>query len=763
MKTSKIKKIFFLLLIFPLVLNESSIASEKIRIHVQGNKVSMRLNNSDIRKVLAMLAAKTGFTLRLDESINDTISLNLENVSIERAINALTNNLALEYTYDKGSRKYSITRATSFSSRRASPLTKDKKITSRQQSEKNTRNNEKILLSRPAQLSGKTVKKIERDRHGRPLYRPNEVLIAFTDTATEQQMAALHSRLGSTVLRSLPEINLQRIRLRPGLSVEEAIDLYQHEDIVTTVEKNAIRYPSATTPDDPGFGHLWNMNIIQAPKAWDLATGDSATITAVVDTGVTWTHPDLAANIWTNPVELSGLPNVDDDHNGYIDDIRGWDFGDNDNDPDDMDGHGTHVAGVIAAVGNNGAGVAGINWQGRVMALKVMADNDSGFDTFAIIEALDYARTMGARVVNMSYGSSLYDSNEFQAMERLRQAGIMAVCAAGNDGSNIDVLKEYPASYNLDNIISVAASTSTDNLADFSNYGSTEVDLAAPGENIYSTVPGVTTEALVRHNGSPATEYTALSLEFAGTTDASGITADLVDCGQGYTNQFPVETNGYIALIKRGDRDGIDFYFSQKVTNAQTAGAIGVIIYDNVDDIVPFSGTLQYVFSWIPAVALTRADGENLLARIATTPSVTLVNKLVADPTYHYLSGTSMAAPHVAGAAALLYAVNPDLNYQEARDIILDSVDPIPAAEGITVTGGRLNVFKAIQKAFPGGDVNGDNIVNLADAILILQFLSYQDVEFCADCRELGADINGDGLTGHEEAVYILQKISDMR
>lgn len=451
---------------------------------------------------------------------------------------------------------------------------------------------------------------------------------------------------------------------------------------------------------------------------------------AVIDTGVDYWHPDLRGNIWINTAEFYDADGVDDDGNGYVDDIRGWDFvGDDaentvaDNDPMDVDGHGTHVAGIIAAAGNNGLGIAGINWQAKIMALKVEADNGQYFEDFAIIKAIHYAIDQGAKIVNCSFGGSARSDEEEGAFTALKNAGVLAVCAAGNDSRNTDSTAQYPSGYNLDNIISVAASGSDDKLASFSNYGPTSVDLMAPGVRIYSTIlEDSETDALVRIEGANPVEYAALGMRYAGRTGVNGITGTVYNCGQGYTDQFPVGVTGYIALIQRGNRDETAFYFDQKVQNAQAAGAKGVIIYNNVvDDFDVNGGTLGGSGDWAPAVSITWAAGEALAA--LGTPVVTLINKPVVSP-YYYMSDTSMAAPHVAGVAGLLLAQCPSLSYSRIKSAILDTVDKIGTVAGKMVSGGRVNAFAALKSLLLPGDLTGDCRIGLDDAILALQMLS---------------------------------------
>jgi subtilisin family serine protease len=322
-------------------------------------------------------------------------------------------------------------------------------------------------------------------------------------------------------------------------------------------------------PVDPGFGLLWGLNNtgqeggtpdadIDAPEAWLLQTGAPEVVVAVIDTGVDYDHEDLADNMWVNLGEIpeNGL---DDDGNGYVDDIHGWDWVNNDRDPDDDHDHGSHCAGTIAGVGDNGIGVSGVAWNTQIMALKFLDGNGSGYLSDAIY-AIDYAAANGARITSNSWGGGGYSQAMADSIEAAGEAGVLFVAAAGNSSSNNDTSPTYPCSYELPIIVSVAATTRFDERAYFSNYGATSVDLAAPGAEIFSTK-------------------------------------------------------------KQG--------------------------------------------------------------------------------TYGYFSGTSMATPHVTGAAAMILGKNPLLTPAQVKAILLDSVDPIPALDGRTLTGGRLNLRRALDQAAP--------------------------------------------------------------
>lgn len=261
---------------------------------------------------------------------------------------------------------------------------------------------------------------------------------------------------------------------------------------------------AAATPNDPSYSRLWGLHNtgrtggvadadMDVAEAWDVTTGDRSAVVAVIDTGIDYRHPDLAANMWRNPGEVAG-DRIDNDGNGYVDDVYGWDFANNDADPFDDQSHGTHVAGTIGAVGNNGVGVAGVAWNVSLMALKFLRADGSG-STSAAIAAINYATRMrqgfGINVVatNNSWGGGGFSTALRDAIAAGGSAGIICVAAAGNDAADNDTTPSYPANYAGDAVISVAATDSSNRLAAFSNYGATSVDVGAPGVGVFSTVP----------------------------------------------------------------------------------------------------------------------------------------------------------------------------------------------------------------------------------------------------------------------------------
>lgn len=411
-------------------------------------------------------------------------------------------------------------------------------------------------------------------------------------------------------------------------------------------------------------------------------------VVAVVDTGVDYYHPDLAANMWVNPGEI---PNngVDDDGNGFVDDYHGYDFADGLPNPSDSGFHGTHVAGTVAAVGNNMLGVIGVNSQAKIMTLKVSNDGSTLTDS-AIIEAIQYATMMKGRGVNVvainaSFGGGGSNSTERAAIQSAGTAGIIFCAAAGNSSLNHDVTPDYPSSYRLSNMIVVAATDQNDALASFSDYGPTTVDLGAPGVNILSTEP-TNMPSLVSSVKVGSTTYQANVLTYSGTT--AGITASIFDCGLGYPSNFPPAVNNNIALIQRGT-----LLFSDKVNNATAAGARAVIIYNNASG--NFSGTLQTSGNWIPAISISQSDGQALQASLPATGTV--VNFV--DPTmiYQILSGTSMSTPHVSGAVSFAAMNFPSETVAQRIQRVLAAVDVVPGLQGRVRTGGRLNLLRIVD------------------------------------------------------------------
>lgn len=396
-----------------------------------------------------------------------------------------------------------------------------------------------------------------------PEFVEGELLVKVTGPLSPDNVniARLNGELGSTTIRHFASIGVVHIQLPATENTSGALDTASKLPYVEYAQLNNV-YVLANTPNDPDYPSLWGMNQandvdIDAPEAWDITTGSSSVVVGVIDSGVDYNHPDLNANMWTNPGEIAGN-GIDDDANGYVDDIYGWDFINNDNNPAPAGGacggHGTHVAGTIGAVGNNGIGVVGVNWSVDIAALKVF-QNFFGIlcttSDAALIGAIEYSGDMGFPITNNSWGGG----GSSAAMENaIDAAGNLFVAAAGNGGAdgvgdNNDTTPNFPSNYPLDNILAVAASQSDGTRAGFSNFGATTVDLAAPGAAILSTLPG---NSYGSYSGtSMATPHVAGAAALLLSADPTLSTADLKQLLMDGTDPSPITsvTNGHLNVF----------------------------------------------------------------------------------------------------------------------------------------------------------------------------------------------------------------------
>ena len=330
--------------------------------------------------------------------------------------------------------------------------------------------------------------------------RESAVIVKPRAGVVAEQVAAHERTEGVSLRRNWSGGGLRLLELRAGDTPEDAAARLNATGLYEFVEPDFLRYRRGA-PNDPRFAEQWALHNtgqsggragahISATAAWDTRSSAESVIVAVLDTGLRVTHEDLAGNLWINPGEIPGN-GIDDDGNGYIDDVHGINSllakgTAGSGDPFDDEGHGTDVAGVIGAVGNNATGTSGVAWRVKLMPMKI--DNHEGATgggafTSNIIECVDYAIAMGARVINLSYGGSNYSQAEVDAFRRARDHGIIVVVSAGNDGNNTSDVPDYPASYPVENIVSVANSDRNDRLSVSSNYGGL-VELAAPGTDI---------------------------------------------------------------------------------------------------------------------------------------------------------------------------------------------------------------------------------------------------------------------------------------
>lgn len=327
-------------------------------------------------------------------------------------------------------------------------------------------------------------------------FRSDRLLIEPDPAADADALQALHYSHRVRIRNHLGDAReVQVLEVPPGTDIPNMIDRYWRSGLVLHAEPDYL-LRTAVTPNDPSFASQWSLHNygqtggvpgadIGARAGWNTLTSASNVIVAIIDSGIRYTHEDLAANMWVNPGEIPGN-DLDDDHNGYVDDLHGINSIDRSGDPMDPSGHGTHVAGIIGAVGDNEVGISGVAWRVQLMALRFIDDEGSGATSDAI-ECIDYARRHGAHIINASWGGGNHSSFMERAIQRARDAGISLVTGAGNSAADIDDDPVYPGSYNFDNIVVVTGTDSSDNLAWYSNYGPTTVHLAAPGSQVYST------------------------------------------------------------------------------------------------------------------------------------------------------------------------------------------------------------------------------------------------------------------------------------
>jgi subtilisin family serine protease len=367
---------------------------------------------------------------------------------------------------------------------------------------------------------------------------PGELLIGFEPGVSTAEQKQILGKVGATEKRKFEQIHGALAKV-PADATTSSLARLRSDPRVRYAEPNFV-VSADVTPNDPFFSRLWGLNNngfpvsgrwgmpdadIDAPEAWSVTTGSDAVTVAVIDTGIDYSHPDLSSQMWINPGENCPgcrTDGIDNDGNGYVDDWRGWDFANGDNNPMDDNGHGTHVAGTIGATGNNGIGVTGVNWRVRLLPLKFLSAAGTG-TTADAVSAVLYAADKGATVLNNSWGGDEYSQALADAITVADTHGALFVAAAGNSGTDNDSMPTYPASYALPNVLTVAATDNSDQLAYFSNVGRKSVDLAAPGLNIYSTWPGGTYQYMSGTSMAAPHVSGAVALAKAAFPSATGV------------------------------------------------------------------------------------------------------------------------------------------------------------------------------------------------------------------------------------------------
>jgi subtilisin family serine protease len=549
---------------------------------------------------------------------------------------------------------------------------------------------------------------------------PGEVLVRYRRGVDRRERAAIRREARVRLEERLPLPRLELVRVVGGRGVAKSVAELEDLAGVAYAEPNFRYRIDATMPDDPMFGDQWALDKIDAPEVWDTATGIPEVVVAVLDTGLEHLHPDLDENRWMNTGEIPLNVN-DDDNNDFVDDDAGWDFVGDDNDPRDANGHGSHVAGILGAEGNNTTGVAGVNWDVSIMPLRV-CDAGGFCDSASIIEGIDYAGDMGAHVANMSFSGGAFSLAQKTAIDAAGDT--LFVTSAGNSGSNNDATPQYPCNYTSANLICVAASTETDSRWPSSNFGATSVDLAAPGDDVLSTYVHFDTPYPFDDSleGAPMWDFveeaTPEPLKWERTTEASQSAthslADSFDDDYATSDDVAVTTTSPVDL---GGRSGCSLQYWLKLeTEAgddwlrveaahgatptdfelidRWSGTSDEIFLSFTSDLGEFDGDTQTGLRF-----RLEADDDTIVGDGAHVDDVTLrcpAESYGPSDGYALIEGTSMAAPHVAGAGALLRSEEPGATVSELKAAILGSVDPAPAFAGITVTGGRLNLNRAL-------------------------------------------------------------------
>lgn len=333
---------------------------------------------------------------------------------------------------------------------------------------------------------------------------PGEFVVKLKPGMMRMSAQTLSQQLKGFVTQKISGQNIVVVKKAVFETNDSAIKALNENPMVEIAEPNYI-YKINKAPTDPLYIQTWGLaNVgqadpknqvgvagvdINAERAWEIQTGTREKIIAVIDTGIDYTHPDLVDNMWVNESEKNGKAGVDDDNNGVVDDVYGYNAITGTGNAKDDQGHGSHCAGTIGARANNGIGVAGVNWNVRMMAVKFLDAGGSGSLADAI-KAIDYATKMGAHVMSNSWGGGGFSQTLMDAIKRSNEAGAIFIAAAGNEYNNNDNSPTYPSTYQVENVMSVAAIDNRGAKADFSNYGKKTVHLGAPGVNVMSTTGG---------------------------------------------------------------------------------------------------------------------------------------------------------------------------------------------------------------------------------------------------------------------------------
>jgi len=576
---------------------------------------------------------------------------------------------------------------------------------------------------------------------------PGRVIVVWKPGATREERLAARDDADSGFIGTLGDPQFQLLRPQQGQRVADAIAALRDDPNVQIATRDTYDVPHATT-NDPLFNQLWGLqnvgaNIdgfggaipgadVGALAAWDRTRGTPSTVVADLDSGYRFDAPDLGPVAWSNPAEPQN--GADDDGNGIVDDSHGADFVGSDDgrpatdgDPTDDDvfdgGHGVHTAGTIGAAGNNGIGISGVAQDVRIMPLRVC---HPGCPSSSQILAINYAGAHGARAANMSLGGST--SNPAIQAALAANPQVLFVISAGNGedpvrrdgiGDDNDVISTYPCSYPLDNIVCVAALDQADQLASFSNFGAASVDVGAPGTEILSTFP--VTNTLFTDDFETNDIGAKWTMAFSGFARAAAGDGPLTSFGM---TDSPGAPPGSLSLHRATLTTGVAVPAGSGACTLSgrrflALGGDGHFEYQLIPSVgspagfrvtrstpgssmatfstVPVSGlagtTVTVRFEYTAATSPTASDGVWL-----DDLKLTCAAPLSTPPTYGFLDGTSMAAPHVTGTAALLFSLNPAASVAQVRSALLATVHPVAALAGRTTTGGRIDAAAALDE-----------------------------------------------------------------
>ena len=564
-------------------------------------------------------------------------------------------------------------------------------------------------------------------------YVEGELIVKYKLSAsTNSQKQTLQSQ-GAVNIKNFKRKNWAHVKLSKDQDVQSAMESFKADPNVEYVQPNYI-YHAALVPGDPYFNRQWGLknsaqtifnfglggpdiqdttnnpgtigHDIKAERAWDNITDCSSAVVAVLDSGVNYNQEDLTSNLWKDSVTGK----------------YGYDFVDGDDDPMDLNGHGTHITGIIGAIGDNSVGTTGVCWKAKVMTVRVLDALGQG-TTSDIVSGINYAVSKGAKVINLSLTGSTFDQAESDAITSAQSSGVLVVVAAGNDGVNVDdpATPIYPCKFTQSNILCVGALSQNYTLATYSNYGANSVDIGAPGVNIVSTWPGIhnkffddlitgwvkssqwgykqitfgtskvnalVTPPLYDHSSK---KYYNNKIDYAWKNfDLSGAISAILDFYIMYDSEF---YNDYLYVMSSPkNADPTDAANSGTLLDdisGSSNGSREERRYDISSDISPVNSTASIGFRFT-----TDSSVNNYGMNISNFSITTLTPN---SSVYNIQQGTSMAAPYVSAVAAMLFAFNPSYTYTEVRNALKAGVDIQSGLAGKSTTSGSLNAYEALR------------------------------------------------------------------